>query len=197
MDRKIQDVLSEIEEFGRVNDSAEAAHSRKMLNLEIETAKLLSILLTSSRSKSVLEIGTSNGYSTIWIAASVRSHGGHVFSVDRSPEKHALAAENLRKAGLLNDVSLITGDATAKVRNLPGPWDAVFFDADRISAPEQLRLVYPKLAPSAFLLADNALSHPDEIRSYLDAVSLLRDFTHVILPVGKGLSVAFRPEVRV
>jgi predicted O-methyltransferase YrrM len=193
MDREIQRVLSEMEEFGRQNDSAQAEYNHRMMNLDPETAKLLSILLLSSRSKAVLEIGTSNGYSTIWIAASIRENGGHVFSVDRSPEKHARARENLLKSGLLDHVSLITGDATAAVQDLKGPWDAVFFDADRITAPEQLRLVYPKLAPTAFLFADNALSHPGEIRSYLEAVDSLPGFTQVIVPIGKGLSIAFRP----
>lgn len=79
------------------------------------------------------------------------------------------------------------------MKELRGTWDAVFFDADRITAPDQLRLVYPHLAPAAFLFADNALSHPGEIQSYLKAVDALGDFTHVIVPIGKGLSVAFRP----
>lgn len=192
MDSQIQAVLSKMEAFGRRHDAAEPEHARRMLNLEPETAKLLSIFLRSARTKSVLEIGTSNGYSTIWIAASVQSHGGRVFSIDRSPEKHALAKENLAKAGLGDAVSLITGDATAAVEQLPGPWDAVFFDADRFSAPRQLHFIYPRLAPQAFLFADNVLSHPDEIRPYIEAVNALRDFTHVIVPVGKGLSVAFR-----
>lgn len=192
MDPQIQAFLSRMEDLGRAHDAAESQHSRRMLNLETETAKLLSIFLRSARSQSVLEIGTSNGYSTIWIAASIRRHGGHVFSIDRSPEKHALARANLSQAGLEETVSLITNDATTAVEQLRGPWDAVFFDADRISAPQQLRLVYPHLAPQAFLFADNALSHPDEIRSYIEAIDALRDFTHVVVPIGKGLSVAFR-----
>lgn len=98
MNPKIREVLTEIEEFGRKNDTAEAEHSRRMLNLDPETAKLLSILLQSSRAKSVLEIGTSSGYSTIWLAASIRNHGGHVVSIDRSAEKHALAKKKLAKS---------------------------------------------------------------------------------------------------
>ncbi len=72
------------------------------------------------------------------------------------------------------------------------PFDAVFFDADRISAPAQLQLLLPKLAQRAVILADNALSHPEEIAPYLEAVGGLKDFHHSIIPVGKGLSVAIR-----
>ena len=62
------------------------------------------------------------------------------------------------------------------VRELTGPFDLVFFDADRISAPEQLHFLLPKLAPQALLIADNALSHPQEIAGYLEALSELPGF---------------------
>jgi predicted O-methyltransferase YrrM len=82
------------------------------------------------------------------------------------------------------------GDATELIKTLPGPFDFVFFDADRTSAPGQLALLLPKLAPKVLILADNALSHPDQIEGYLTMVKGLKQFQHVIIPVGKGLSVA-------
>jgi predicted O-methyltransferase YrrM len=103
-----------------------------------------------------------------------------------------MAKENLERAGLLDRTELLLGDATEIVAGLKGPFDAVFFDADRFSAPEQLALLLPKLSPDALLLADNVLSHPEEIAGYLAAVNALTDFEHTIVPVGKGLSVAFR-----
>ena len=68
----------------------------------------------------------------------------------------------------------------------------MFFDADRRSAPEQLRLLLPKLTPDALLLCDNVLSHPAEVAEYLAAVEALPDFQHVVVPIGKGLSMAHR-----
>ncbi|HUX22528.1 MAG TPA: class I SAM-dependent methyltransferase, partial [Spirochaetia bacterium] len=133
-----------------------------------------------------------NGYSTTWIAAAMKETGGRLVSVDRSPDKHRLAEENLRRAGLSELVELQCGDATELARNLPGPFDCVFFDADRLSAPEQLQLLLPKLTREAVLLADNALSHPDEIDAYLRAVEASREFASIIVPVGKGLSFAYR-----
>ncbi len=185
-------LLAELEEQGRLHDAGEPEHSNRMLNLEPATAKLLALWVQSSRRSCVLEIGTSNGYSTIWLAWAVSAHGGRVISIDRSAEKHALAESNLRRAGLRERVELAVGDATAVVTNLPGPFDCVFFDADRISAPAQLSLLLSRLAPDVLLFADNALSHPEEIAGYLAAVRALPNFEHTIVPVGKGLSVAYR-----
>ena len=163
-----------------------------MLNLEPETAGLVALLARSSAAERVLEIGTSNGYSTIWLAWATAPVGGRVTSIERNPAKHAMARDNLTRAGFQDRVDLRLGDATALVRELSGPFDLVFFDADRVSAPEQLRLLLPKLTPRALLLADNALSHPREIAGYLDALSELDEFEHVVIPVGKGLSIACR-----
>ncbi len=74
---------------------------------------------------------------------------------------------------------------------VPGPFDSVFFDADRCSAPTQLELLLPILAPDVLLLCDNILSHPTEVAEYLAAVAALPGFQHVV-PVGKGLSVDHR-----
>ena len=194
---QLVELLAAIEQQGRENDERESDRVRKMLNLEPDTAKLLNILARSSGAKRVLEIGTSNGYSTIWLASAVAETGGKIISIERSPEKQAMARENLGRAGLLDRVELRLGDATAIVRELTGPFDFVFFDADRISAPEQLRLLLPKLAPEVFVLSDNVLSHPAEIAGYLAAVATLEGFEHMVVPVGKGLSLAYRSAGRI
>jgi predicted O-methyltransferase YrrM len=192
MEAHLRRLLTELEEAGRRHDTQEQDHSRKMLNLEPETAHLLSILLRSSRRIRLLEIGTSNGYSTIWLAWATRPFGGHVISIERDAHKLALADANLRQAGLRKVVDLIQGEATQVVATLVGPFDCVFFDADRTSAPSQLALLVPKLTAEVFLLADNALSHPQEIAAYLAAVQALPQFEHLVIPVGKGLSIAYR-----
>ena len=190
MNEEIRRFLKKLEEHGKAHDAQEPEHSRKLLNLEPDTAEIVSILVCSSRAKHVLEIGTSNGYSTIWLAASVGPAGGRVVSVERSREKWTMARDNLLKTGLLQYVDLQLGDATEIVRGLPGPFDFVFFDADRTSAPEQLAVILSKLAPPALILADNVSSHPTEIADYLAMVKSLKQLQHVVIPVGKGLSVA-------
>jgi len=188
---EIRAFLHELYTRGQQNDAEQQDRSIKMLNLEPDTAQFLHILIRSSKRARLLEIGTSNGYSTIWLAWAASENNGRVISIDRNPDKQAQADSNLRHVGLRELVDLQCGDATEIVANLPGPFDFVFFDADRYSAPEQLKLLIPKLSPGALVLADNVLSHPQEIAGYLQALEMYPQFERVILPVGKGLSVAY------
>src|SRR6266566_10086640 len=190
----IRAFLTELYETGQRNDAQEQERGKKMLNLEPETAQFLNILLRSSRRTRLLEIGTSNGYSTIWLAWAASVTGGRVISIDRDAHKQAQADANLRRVGLRELVDFACGDATEIVAGLPDPFDCVFFDADRYSAPAQLALLMPKLAPDVLLLADNVFSHPTEIAAYLRALEALPQFDRVVVPIGKGLSVAYRSD---
>lgn len=187
-------VLAALERFGQENDAVQPDRARKMLNLERDTAELVFLLVRAAGRQRVLEVGTSSGYSTIWLALALEGAGGTppLVSIERDPDKQQQAANALRWAGLDDRVSLVLGDATAAVADLPGPFDCVFFDADRISAPEQLRLLLPKLDPDCLLLADNALSHPGEVAGYRAVVESLPGFACTIVSVGKGLHVAVR-----
>jgi predicted O-methyltransferase YrrM len=192
MDQRLRELLHEIQERGLENDARATERPRMMLNLEPASAQLLSILVRASGVTRALEIGTSNAYSTIWLAWSLAPAGGRIISIDRNPDKHALARENLRRADLLDHVELRTGDATEIARQLAGPFDLVFLDADRRKFPEQIQILLPKLADKALVVADNVLSHPEEIADYLKLISNLANFQHAIVPVGKGLSIAYR-----
>jgi predicted O-methyltransferase YrrM len=192
MDQKLRELLGEIQVRGLENDARVNERPRMMLNLDPVSAQLVSILVRASGVTRALEIGTSNAYSTIWLAWSLPPAAGRMISIDRNPDKHALARENLGRANLLDRVELHTGDAAEIIRQLTGPFDLVFLDADRRSFPEQVRILLPKLAPKVLLIADNVHSHPEEIAEYLKLVSSLEDFQHTIVPVGKGLSIAFR-----
>ena len=187
-------VLAELATHGQTHDAAEADRRRKLLNLEPDTARLIELLILNGRRQRILEIGTSNGYSAIWIAATLRRLGGTVplLTLEREADKVAQARRNVERAGLGDLVRVLEGEATPLVASLEGPFDCVFFDADRISAPEQLRLLLPRLTPDALLLADNVLSHPGEIAGLLAAVEKLPDFRSTVVSVGKGLLVACR-----
>ena len=192
MDEHLTTLLAELEEQGRRNDATKTDYSQRMMNLEPATARVLALWVGSAKRRRVLEIGTSNGYSTLWLAWAVSGNGGQVTSVDRLTEKHELADTNLRRAGLREHVELVTGDATEVVSGLTGPFDCIFFDADRYSIPGQLELLLPKLTPDVLLFSDNATSHPHELAGYFAALDALPDFGQTIVPVGKGLSVAYR-----
>ncbi|GHO95328.1 O-methyltransferase [Reticulibacter mediterranei] len=197
MDGALRHLLEALYEEGARNDAHEQERRRKLLNLEPETAHLLSVLVQSGRRKRLLEIGTSNGYSTIWLAWAVQTTGGQIISIDREVAKQEQAAANLQRAGLRGLVELRCGDATELVADVPGPFDFVFFDADRFSAPAQLKLLSTKLTEDVLLCADNVQSHPDEIAGYLQAIEALPEFEHMVIPVGKGLSLAYRAAANV
>jgi predicted O-methyltransferase YrrM len=197
MDAELRRLLEALYEEGERNDAHEQERRRKLLNLEPETAHLLSVLVKNGRRKRLLEIGTSNGYSTIWLAWAAQTTGGRVISIDREAAKQEQAAANLQRAGLRDLVEMCCGDATELVADISGPFDFVFFDADRFSAPAQLKLLIPKLTEDVLLCADNVHSHPDEIAGYLQAIASLSEFEHMIIPVGKGLSLAYRAAANV
>lgn len=192
MDQRLRDLLNELELRGLENDMRATERARMMLNLEPLSAQLISILVRASGVTRAVEVGTSNAYSTIWLAWSLAPAGGRIISIDRNPDKHALARENLERAGFLDRVELRTGDAAEIARTLAGPFDLVFLDADRRKFPEIMEVLLPKLARKVLVIADNVLSHPEEIAEYLKLISSLPDFQHTTVPVGKGLSIAFR-----
>ncbi len=188
----MRQLLLQMERWGSENDAQQTERGLRMLNLEPETAQLLSILVKSGQRTRLLEVGTSNGYSAIWLAAAARRTGGHLTSIEHSEHKHTMAVSNLEKAGLSALVTLRLGDALEVLRQLEGPFDLVFLDADRHQYLALLPLLLPHLAPNALLLADNVHSHPEEIAPYLKAIDALEDFEHVVIPVGKGLSIALK-----
>jgi predicted O-methyltransferase YrrM len=160
MDRHLRELLQELQERGMENDARVTERPRMMLNLEPASAQLLSILVRASGVTRALEVGTSNAYSTIWLAWSLAPSEGRIITIDRNPEKHTLARENLRRAGFLDRVDLRTGDAMDIIRELRGPFDLAFLDADRRAFPAIMEVLFPKLAPRALLIADNVHSHP-------------------------------------
>jgi predicted O-methyltransferase YrrM len=192
MDNHLRELLQEIHRCGLENDARATERPRMMLNLEPASAELISILVRASGVTGGIEVGTSNAYSTIWLAWSLATAGGRLVSIDRNPDKHILARDNLRRANLLDRVDLRTGDAAEIVRELAGPFDLVFLDADRRQFPEILGLLMSKLAAKALIIADNVLSHPEEIAGYMKFLSSLSEFQHATVPVGKGLSIAYR-----
>jgi len=193
MPADLAQLLLELEELGRENDARAVERTKKMLNLEPETARLIHLIVRASECRNILEIGTSNGYSALWLADAIRPFvSAHVTSIERDPVKIKMARHNIQRAGFENPITLLEGEASQIVQTLSGPYDCVFFDADRVSAAEQLRHLLPSLADKVILFCDNVLSHPAEVQEYLGAVQALDDFSDVQLPIGKGLHIAFR-----
>jgi len=185
-------LLDELARFGEANDAREADRARKMLNITPDTGRLLWILVHATRATRLLEVGTSNGYSTIWLADAARTTGGRVTSLERNPEKVRLARANLARAGLADRVEIREGVAAETLATLPGPFDLVFLDADRPSYRTYLELVTPRIRPGGLLVADNVVSHHAELADYLARVKSHPELMAVTVPVGKGEEIAVK-----
>ena len=192
MDPKLAALLDDLFRFGDDNDARETERPRRMLNITPDTGRLLSILIRSSRATRILEVGTSNAYSTIWLADAARATGGRVVTLEADPGKIALARENLRRAGCDDRVEIVPGRAAETLPKLSGPFDFVFLDADRASYRTYLELVLPKVVAGGLIVADNVTSHPDELAAYLARVKSHPALFSVTVPVGKGEEITYK-----
>jgi predicted O-methyltransferase YrrM len=194
MDDVLLAFLDTLARFGEENDARETARHKRMLNITSDTGRLLWILVTAMRATRILEVGTSDAFSTIWLADAARSTGGRVTTLELNPEKIVLARANLASAGLARVVEIIEGPAAHTLAVLSGPFDLVFLDADRPSYLTYLELVVPKLRPGGMLIADNATSHANELQDYLLRVKSHPQLFAVTVPIGNGEEIALKVE---
>ena len=185
-------LLEELAHFGRDNDARETERPRRMLNITPDTGRLLWILVRSTRATRILEVGTSNAYSTLWLADAVRSTGGRVITLERDPNKVRMARENVNRAGVGDRIEIVEGSAAESLRALPGPFDLVFLDADRANYLTYLELVVPKLVGGGLLVADNVTSHAQELQEYLARVKSHPELFSVTVPIGNGEEIALK-----
>ena len=192
MDDELTALLDRLARFGDENDSRETERPKRMLSITRDTGRLLWIIVCATRATRILEVGTSNAFSTIWLADAARSTGGRVTTLEVNPDKIALARANLASAGLDGVVEIIEGPAAHTLAVLPGPFDLVFLDADRPSYLAYLELVVPRLRPGGLLIADNATSHANELQDYLLRVKSHPQLFAVTVPIGNGEEVALK-----
>jgi predicted O-methyltransferase YrrM len=194
VDGALGQLLAELARFGEDNDVRETARPRRMLNITRDTGRLLWILVRATGARRILEVGTSNAFSTIWLADAARATGGRVTTLEFNPDKIALARTNLARAGLDGVVEILAGRAADTLQGLSGPFDLVFLDADRPSYLDYLELVVPKLRPGGLLIADNVTSHAHELQDFLGHVKSHPRLFAVTVPIGNGEEIALKLE---
>jgi predicted O-methyltransferase YrrM len=157
------------------------------------TATLMGLLIRGAEARRILEVGSSYGYSTTWLAAAARTVGGKVISLELKGAKTEYAQAQLLRAGLGAYVEFRVGDALASLAALPGPFDFALIDLWKDLYVPVFELLYPKLAPGAVIVADNML-YPPQARAhalaYRERVCAARDMTSVLLAIGNGLEVS-------
>jgi caffeoyl-CoA O-methyltransferase len=155
--------------------------SGKNLNAPREDARFLNLLVKTVGAKRALEVGTSNGYSTIWIALGLEETGGTLTTIDIDPDRVKEAKANLARAGVAGRVTCLEGDAHPLVRTLEGPFDFIFLDADKGNEMDYFNALFPKLRPGGVILAHNAIRMKDMMREYLEAVAKHPELDTVVL----------------
>lgn len=161
-----------------------------------ETGKFLAFLLRVIRPRLVLEIGTSVGYSALWMASALEKNGqGELWTIESHAERYERARGNIAESELLGRIHQVKGHAPEIFEELvlPGKVDFAFFDATKMEHQSYLEAVWPLLAPGALLAVDNVLSHRSgPMKDFVDGLYADPRFEVVEIPVGSGLLLAKR-----
>ena len=186
-------LLAELEAFGRNNDAVTTDRPRRMLNITRDTGEFLYVLAKAVQARRILEIGTSNGYSTLWLASAARSIGGAVTTVESSGFKLELATANFARSGLAACISPVHEDAGSVLRRSPqGGFDLVFLDSERPEYPALWPDLKRVLRPGGLLVVDNATSHREEMAPFVSLVQADAEFDTSLVPVGNGEFLAVK-----
>lgn len=193
MTESLRQLLSELERFGEQNDSVNTDRARRMLNITRDTGQLLSVLVRAANARRVLEIGTSNGYSTLWLAHAAAAIGGRVTTVERSEFKAGLAAQNFARSGLADVITQIQADAGRLLAEADdSSVDLIFLDSERPEYPGWWPDLRRTLRRGGLLVVDNATSHPEQMAPFVALVAADSGFTTCLVPVGNGEFLAAR-----
>ncbi|WP_386083380.1 O-methyltransferase [Vreelandella sp. F11] len=193
MSENLQELLTELEQFGQQNDAAISERPRRMLNITRDTGEFLSVLVQATNAQRVLEIGTSNGYSTLWLAQAVQRIGGQVTTVELSEFKLEIAAKNFARSGLSEVITQHRGEAGGLLESLDdASFDLLFLDSKRSDYVQWWPNIQRALRKGGLLVVDNATSHADEMADFMELVSADPDFTTCSVPVGNGEFLATR-----
>jgi caffeoyl-CoA O-methyltransferase len=176
-EKKVLAVLDEMESAGKTYLSVSAADGR-----------MLRLITEAANAQSVVEIGTSTGYSALWICLALQNTGGKLTTFEIDPDRAALAREHFKKAEVGQQVTVVEGDAHQRIARLAAPIDMVFIDADKEGYLDYLNKLLPLVRPGGLILADNISQAPD----YVKAVSTNPELDTVYCGDGEELSITLK-----
>ncbi len=196
LDDRVRNVLARLEaedadERARGLPSAERSRA-----VTPSTGRFLFALVAPQTDCEVLELGGSRGYSSMWLAAGVRHLGGRVLSIENDPRKAEAWRRNVEEAGLGDWAELIEADALTAVPAIDDVFDVVFIDAEKEDYERLFELVRPKLEPGAVVLADNVLSHEEDLGAYSRARQADPALESVTVPLDRGLELSVILDLR-
>ena len=207
MDQKVRAVLDELE--GRIAREGEQIRSlgddqakwkdfnpdEFALAAGPDSAAFLNLLIRTKGARNVVEVGTSIGYTALWLGEAVRDAGGRVVGMESLDSKHAEALSNLKRAGLDDVVDVRLGDAKQIVNDIDGPIDLAFLDAWKDDYVDYFDALLPKLSIGGCVVADN-ITFPEGVqelmKEYQAHVRAKPNVRSHLLTIGSGLEMSVR-----
>jgi len=163
------------------------------LSVSEEDGRFMRVLVASHGIKHALEIGGASGYSAIWIGVGLRETGGHLTTIEFDAGRAKSAAENIRRAGLADVVTVVHGDAFKEIPRIAGTFDFVFLDAWKPDYKRFFDLVFPRLVPRGLFLAHNVVNKETEMQDFLSAIKDSPAIaTSIVRPGSEGMSVSVK-----
>ncbi|MFC1887583.1 O-methyltransferase [Candidatus Cloacimonadota bacterium] len=165
---------------------------RRLWNICDATAEYIYNMILKTKPDHILEIGSSNGYSTFWLSLAAEQINATLDSIEVDEQRYKMARDNLADR---NNVNLINGLAEQIIPEFLRDFNFVFIDAGKIGYIEYLKLLINKLAPGAIIIADNVISHKETVRDYLDYLNKSSLFETRTLNIGSGLEISsYQPQ---
>ncbi len=188
MEQKLKQKILQLYQQFKEEDAHKENRLEKWRNLEPESAELLSIMIKAQQSKNVLELGTSNGFSTLWFADALKGSQGKLVSIEIEESRTQQAKAHLTDLQLAENVELITADAGAFLTEVQPIYDLIFLDAERKNYVAYWTDLKNLLSKKGSLLAvDNIISHHQEVEEFLSMIQGDSGFTTSVVNVGAGI----------
>jgi predicted O-methyltransferase YrrM len=201
MDLRIEKILREFEKRAAVESERMDQMDQSTMEQHIDefllsvgpaTGQLINLLVKEAKAQTILEVGSSYGYSTVWLAEAARETGGKVISLEIRPQKQEHARASVREAGLDSFVDYRLGNAVESIAKMNESPDFVLLDLWKVLYIPCFDLFYPKLKPGALIAADN-MTYPESAREHAEAyrkhIRTKAKIDSVLLPVGSGIEL--------
>ena len=192
MHQELFDILTKLEIQDQQERAQNLPREQRIRAMHPDSAKLLFTLAVSNKAQKIVEIGSRAGYSTLWLVYAASITGGKVVACEIDSIKADQARINLEKAHLADYVEILVGDARELLRQREEPIDFVFIDGEKDQYEAYFDAVYKQLGVGSMVVADNAVSHADELLDYITYVQNHPNLESVTVPIGRGLEITVK-----
>lgn len=167
---------------------------KEFWNIPKEEGVLINTFIKMFNAQNVLEVGTSNGYSGIWIAKALKETGGKLTTIEFYEKRQSIAIENFKKCQVNDIITSLQGSAFDIIKNFDKDikFDFVFIDANKSEYSEYLRLIKPHLTDRVVILADNIISHLQKVQPFIKMIDEDASFQYEIIETTGGMLLAYR-----